>query len=138
MFGEAFNEALFGGGFRFGSGVRKHGIEGPAQLQRVRGIVNLNDVPADEALERIGTVLVEIVIPEKELCLIHALPAVVDSNDVEFPWLFRSPNLRHQWDPVADLPTVSLRQILADDGALPVCQPRCGLRGREHKLRIGF
>ena len=83
-------------------------------------------------------VLVEVVVAEEELRLVDAGLAVVDADDVELPdlALLRLPDRALDRHAVAELPAEPLRQIDADDRALPIGQPGLHLLGRQLELRV--
>ena len=96
------------------------------------GILDLDDVPADQPLA-LPAVLVEVVVAEEELRLVDARLAVVDADDVELPGraaALRLPDRRLDRHAIADLPAEPLGQILADDDALAILEPRLHLLAR--------
>ena len=83
-------------------------------------------------------VLVEVVVAEEELRLVDARLAVVDPDDVELPdlALLRLPDRADDRNAIADLPAEPLREVDADDRALPIGEPRLHLLGRQLELRV--
>ena len=86
-----------------------------------------------------AAILVEVLVVEEELRTVDAVAAIVNAADVELPGLaaaLRLPDRRGQRHPLTDLPPEAFREVLADDGALPILQPRLHLIGRQLVLRI--
>ena len=109
---EPLDESLFGRRLRLGRRVGEHLVERAAQIDGLRRIGNLDDVPADLPLA-LGPILVEVVVPEEHLRLVDGVAAVVDADDVEFPRgaaALRQPDRRGQRNSVADLPAEPLRR----------------------------
>ena len=124
-----FSVVVFVSAAEFG----EHLVERAAQVDGLRRIGDLHDVPADLALAR-GAVLVEVVVAEEHLRLVDGVATVVETDDVELPRgadAFRQPDRRGQRNAVAELPAETLGEIAADDGPLPVVAPGLNLRGRK-------
>ena len=87
---EASGKGGFGFGFGFIGGVGEHVVDGLGDTHGVVGTVELQDVPADVALDDGRDALVEVFPLEPELSFVAtARSVVVNAVEIEFPGLRR-------------------------------------------------
>src|SRR5207237_1241152 len=82
---EPLQERLLRRRLRFRRRVQELAVQPPADLRRVRGVVDPHHIPADHAV-RAAAVLVEVFVVEEEVGLVEVALAVVDGVDPICCW----------------------------------------------------